>query len=128
MALLHSTAFRLIIFTLLISVFIYVMILIFPGPWFHVRVWQILLFFATLTLLTSVLADKLLEKNELNSVAVILGAAVFRLLGSIVFVFVVLWEDYENILWFVVDFFIIYLLYLLFDIYSLITNLRLHSK
>ncbi len=128
MALLHSTAFRLIIFTLLISVFIYIMILLIPGPWFHDRVWQILLFFATLTLVTSVLAEKFMGKNELNSVAVILGTAVFRLLGSIVFVFVVLWKGYENILWFVVDFFIIYLLYLLFDIYSLITNLRLHSK
>jgi len=33
-----------------------------------------------------------------------------------------------NILWFAVVFFIIYLLYLLFDIYTFITNLRPHSE
>lgn len=69
-----------------------------------------------------------LKKDKLNSVAIILGSAVFRLLVSLAFVLVALWGGDKNILWFVINFFTIYLLYLLFDIYSLITNLRLHLK
>ncbi len=101
---------------------------LFPGPWFHRHFWAMLLFFAVLTGSTGVLASLLMKLETFNSVSVILGITVLRLLFSIGFVFIILWAGDENLLWFVVDFFIIYLLYLLFDMYSLITNLRLHSK
>lgn len=101
---------------------------VFPGPWFHRHLWCMVLFFAILTGSTGVLATKLMKLETFNSVSVILGITVLRLLFSIGFVFIILWAGDENLLWFVVDFFIIYLLYLLFDMYSLITNLRLHLK
>ncbi|WP_084096955.1 hypothetical protein [Cyclobacterium lianum] len=101
---------------------------VFPGPWWHDQLWTMLVFFSLLTAMTAFMAVKLMKLEMFNSVSVILGVTVVRLLCSIGFVFLILWQGDENLLWFVVDFFIIYLLYLLFDIYSLIANLRLHSK
>lgn len=99
-----------------------------PGPWIHHQVWAITVFFALLTAITGMFSIHLLKNDKLNSVSIILGSTVFRLIVSLLFVFVLLWGEDENLLWFVVNFFTIYLLYLLFDIYSLITNLRLHLK
>ncbi|MDN3687969.1 hypothetical protein [Cyclobacterium jeungdonense] len=119
---------KIIVFTLLLALIAAVGQALFPGPWFHRHFWSMVLFFAILTGSTGVLATKLMKLETFNSVSVILGITVLRLLFSIGFVFIILWAGDENLLWFVVDFFIIYLLYLLFDMYSLITNLRLHSK
>jgi hypothetical protein len=69
-----------------------------------------------------------MKLEAFTSVSVILGMTIIRLFCCIIFVFFILWLGHENLLWFVVDFFVIYLLYLLFDMYGLITNLRLHSK
>lgn len=57
-----------------------------------------------------------------------LGAIGIRLLGSIGFVAVMLFLGQENLILFVINFFVVYLFYLLFDIYMLIANLRPNSK
>ncbi|WP_162340984.1 hypothetical protein [Cyclobacterium salsum] len=119
---------KITVFTLLLALIAAGGQVLFPGPWFHRHFWAMLLFFAVLTGSTGVLATLLMKLETFNSVSVILGITVLRLLFSIGFVFIILWAGDKNLLWFVVDFFIIYLLYLLFDMYSLITNLRLHSK
>src|SRR5690606_41332139 len=74
------------------------------------------------------LALYLLEISKENSVMILLGLGVLRVTASLAFIFLILWTGVGNILWFVVDFFMIYLLYLLFDIYTFITNLRPHSE
>ncbi len=107
---------------------IYFLQQVFPGRWIHEKIWAIFIFYVILTALTGVVSIHFLKKDKLNSVSIILGSAVFRLLVSLAFVLVALWGGDKNILWFVINFFTIYLLYLLFDIYSLITNLRLHLK
>nr|MBI1231447.1 hypothetical protein [Cytophagales bacterium] len=119
---------QLLIGTMLLASLIYLLREFFPGRYIHDKVWAVLLFYSLLTAVTGVVSIHFLGKDKLNSVSVILGSAVFRLLVSLVFVLIALWGGDENILWFVVNFFTIYLLYLLFDIYSLITNLRLHLK
>ncbi|WP_209332286.1 hypothetical protein [Lunatimonas salinarum] len=116
------------VFTGLLCLMIAALQWLLPGPWMHPQVWTITVFFAILTGLTGIFSIHLLKNDKLNSVSIILGSTVFRLIVSLLFVFVLLWGEDENLLWFVVNFFIIYLLYLLFDIYSLITNLRLHLK
>ena len=120
--------FLLLIGTVMLGALVYFMQLVLPGRWIHEKIWAILIFYSLLTALTGIVSIHFLKKDKLNSVSVILGGAVFRILVSLVFVLVALWGGDENILWFVVNFFTIYLLYLLFDIYSLITNLRLHLK
>lgn len=97
-------------------------------PFIHNNIWWIILFYALLSLGTGNISEKLLSKKKYNSVTILIGGVVFRLLASLAFVFVILYLGDENILWFVVNFFAVYLLYLLFDIYGLITNLRLHLK
>ena len=96
--------------------------------WIHELIGAIVWFYFTMTLISGLLTHYFLRMSKDNSVPILLGAGLFRLLGSLGFVFVVLWMGTENLLWFVVDFFIIYLLYLLFDIYTFITNLRPHSE
>ena len=127
-ALLKNQSVGLIIFSLLLFSIIWLIEQLFPGPWLHSLIYPILLFFAVLTGVTGFLAAKLMKLESFTSVSVILGTTIVRLICCILFVFLILWEGHENLLWFVVDFFIIYLLYLLFDMYGLITNLRLHSK
>jgi hypothetical protein len=119
---------QLLIGTVMLGGLIYFLQMFFPGRWIHDKVWAMLIFYSLLTGVTGLVSLYFLRKDKLNAVSVILGSAVFRLLVSLVFVLVALWGGDENILWFVVNFFTIYLLYLLFDIYSLITNLRLHLK
>jgi hypothetical protein len=96
--------------------------------WIHEKTFLIIGFYFVLTWFTGLLALYLLEINKENSVMILLGMGVLRVAASLAFIFLILWMGVGNILWFVVDFFIIYLLYLLFDIYTFITNLRPHSE
>tara|TARA_R110000868_G_scaffold332060_2_gene593070 strand:+ start:65932 stop:66321 length:390 start_codon:yes stop_codon:yes gene_type:complete len=127
-ALFKNPLLGLVFFSLLLFAIIWFIELVYPGPWVHTLIYTILLFFAVLTGVTGFLAEKLMKLEAFTSVSVILGMTIIRLFCCIIFVFFILWLGHENLLWFVVDFFVIYLLYLLFDMYGLITNLRLHSK
>ncbi|AKP50500.1 hypothetical protein CA2015_1048 [Cyclobacterium amurskyense] len=127
-ALFKNPLLGLLYFTVFLAVIVWLIEQFLPGPWLHTLVYSILFFFAVLTGVTGFLAGKLMKLETFTSVSVILGTTIIRLICCIVFVFLILWQGHENLLWFVVDFFIIYLLYLLFDMYGLITNLRLHSK
>ncbi|MBD8488321.1 hypothetical protein IFO69_06140 [Echinicola sp. CAU 1574] len=94
----------------------------------HGRIWQIIIFYFGLMLLSGKLIQFLLKQSEENSVAIVLGATILRFLASLIFIAICLFTKIDNKILFFADFFVIYLLYLLFDIYSLITNLRPHSK
>lgn len=96
--------------------------------WIHDKTIWVIWFNFGLTWMTGLLALYLLKISKENSVSILLGVGLLRITGSLVFMFLMLWVGAENILWFVVDFFVIYLLYLLFDIYTFITNLRPHSE
>lgn len=119
---------RLILFTLILAGIIFFLQKDLQTVWIHELIGPVVWFYFGWTLLSGLLTLYFLRLSKDNSVPILLGAGLFRLLGSLGFVFVVLRMGTENILWFVVDFFIIYLLYLLFDIYTFITNLRPHSE
>ncbi|WP_114748004.1 hypothetical protein [Pleomorphovibrio marinus] len=125
---LSSFSGKLLLFTGMISLLVVALQSFLKPGFIHNNIWLIILFYALLTLATGNISEKLLQNKKYNSVSVLMGGIVFRLLASLAFVFVVLKMGDENILWFVVNFFAVYLLYLLFDIYGLITNLRLHLK
>jgi Co/Zn/Cd efflux system component len=61
-------------------------------------------------------------------VTVILGSTVIRMILSLVIFLIFLLRGPENRLILVINFLIVYLSYLLFEIYSIITNLRRISK
>jgi hypothetical protein len=58
----------------------------------------------------------------------VLGSTTIRMLLSVLIMALLLIGDSENKLLLAVNFFIVYLFYLIFEIYSIITNLRRISK
>jgi hypothetical protein len=118
---------KLLVFSLLIAGIIYLLQEFIKPEWVHETMRIILSFFVILTWLTGMFTHYLLELSKENSVSIILGGIVIRFLASIGFVAILLFMGVENLILFVVNFFIIYFFYLLFDIYTLISNLRPNS-
>jgi len=128
MKLLTSFYGKLILLTLGIAVLVGAFNLIGLEQVLHVRVWNILLFFFFLTLVTGFLSQLILKNGKENFAHVVLGGTIFRFFISLAYILVFLFMGLDNIILFVSNFFAIYLLYLLFDIYGLMANLRPHSK
>lgn len=118
---------KLLIFSLLIAGIIYLLQEFIKPEWVHETMWIILSFFVLLTWLTGMFTHYLLAISKENAVSIILGGIVIRFLASIGFVAILLFIGVANLILFVVNFFIIYFFYLLFDIYTLISNLRPNS-
>jgi hypothetical protein len=119
---------KLFFFSLLIAGIIYLLQGFIRPDWVHETMWTILSFFVLLTWLTGMFSHYLLELSKENSVNILLGAMAIRFLASIGFVAILLFMSTENLILFVVNFFVIYFFYLLFDIYTLISNLRPNSN
>ena len=119
---------KLILLSLLLGGLIYVIQQFVMPTWIHESIWTILAFFIILTWITGMFTHYLLQLSKENSVSILLGGIGLRLLSSIGFVAVMLMLGVENIILFIVNFFIVYFLYLLFDIYMLIANLRPNSR
>lgn len=118
---------KLLIFSLLIAGIIYLLKEFIKPEWVHEMMWIILSFFVLLTWLTGMFTHYLLAISKENAVNIILGGIIIRFLASVGFVAILLFVGTENLILFVVNFFIIYFFYLLFDIYTLISNLRPNS-
>lgn len=119
---------RLLLLTLIIAGFVNLIEYVFQLNWVHESIWKIISFFLILTWLTGVFSHYLLSISKENSANILLGTIVIRFIASIAFVGIMLFLDQENIILFAINFFAIYLFYLLFDMYGLITNLRPISK
>jgi hypothetical protein len=119
---------KLLLLSLFIAGLVYLISDILQLPWIHESIWKIISFFLILTWLTGIFSNYLLEISKENSVNILLGAIGIRFLSSIGFIAIMLMLGQENLILFVINFFAIYLFYLLFDIYALIANLRPNSK
>jgi hypothetical protein len=119
---------KLFLFSLLIGSVFYILQEYLKPEWVHQSLWTILSFFVLLTWITGMFTHYLLELSKENSVNILLGAIGIRFLASTGFVAIMLFLRVENLILFVVNFFIIYFFYLLFDIYTLLANLRPNSK
>lgn len=119
---------KLFLFSLLIGGIFYLLQEYIKPEWVHESLWTILSFFVLLTWLTGMFTHYLLEISKENSVNILLGAIGIRFLASTGFVAIMLFLRVENLILFVINFFIIYFFYLLFDIYTLLANLRPNSK
>ncbi|MFD2200026.1 hypothetical protein [Shivajiella indica] len=119
---------KLLILTLIIAGFVYLIGDILQFNWVHESIWKIISFFLLLTWITGIFSHYLLKISKENSVNILLGAIGIRFLSSIGFIAIMLMIGQENLILFVINFFVIYLFYLLFDIYTLIANLRPNSK
>ena len=94
----------------------------------HESIWSIFGFVVVLSYLLGVVTQWLYLKSPENLLSLKLLGMVIRILSSLGFIGILAVLDLENIILFIANFFIIFLFYLIFDIYIFISNLRPISK
>ncbi|MDF2158872.1 hypothetical protein [Algoriphagus sp. CAU 1675] len=94
----------------------------------HEKIWAILSFLAIMSYGVGFVTLWLYKKSPENFLQVKLLGMIVRILASLAFITVLVLGGMENIILFIADFFIIFLIYMVFDIYSFMSNLRPISK
>jgi hypothetical protein len=98
-----------------------------PEYTYH-NVWIIVGFFILLTLASLYVIEKMTRKKGDNFLAVYFSAMVGRLFISIIFAAIFILTDRSHVFNFSINFLVLYLLFLGFEIYGIMTNLRHHFK
>ncbi|MCC5919059.1 MAG: hypothetical protein LAT68_01640 [Cyclobacteriaceae bacterium] len=91
--------------------------------WVHDQAYILIGLFSVLLIASALIAESGL-KNGKNFGLLYLITVVSRFFICFIYVFIVVWIGDPNILLFVFNFFALYFLFLLFEIYNLIANLR----
>lgn len=94
----------------------------------HQDIWSIFGFVAGLSYLLSVVTQWLYAKSPEYFIHLKLLGMLIRILSSLGFIGILVVLDLENIILFIANFFLLFLSFLIFDIYSFISNLRPNSK
>lgn len=94
----------------------------------HEKIWNIYFFMLILSFLISLLNSFLLKSFAENFFNIMVLAMILRFIATIVFIGLAVWPGMENIILFIADFFVVFLFYLVFDIYTFLSNLRPISK
>jgi hypothetical protein len=127
MALPKNVHVQFIVFSFSVAVLIGLLSLVFPVV-IHKEIWNIYFFLMISSFLISLLNGFLLKSFGENFFQIMVLAMIIRFIGTLVFIGIAVWPSMENIILFIADFFIIFLFYLSFDIYTFIANLRPISK
>lgn len=127
MVLPKNSHIRFLLFSLIIAVLIWLLTWIFPVV-VHEKIWNIFFFLSIFSFLISLLNSFLLKSFGENFFQIMVLAMILRFIGTLVFIGIAVWPGMENIILFIADFFIIFLFYLVFDIYAFLSNLRPISK
>lgn len=94
----------------------------------HTEIWSIFVYSVGLNYLVSGLSLWLNKKSPENFVNIKLLGMLIRILCALGFIVCFSILDLENIILFIANFFILFLFYLIFDVFFIITNLRQISK
>ena len=94
----------------------------------HEDIWSVFCFVAGLSYLLSVVTQWLYTKSPEYFIHLKLLGMLIRILSSLGFIGILVVMGLENIILFIANFFIIFLFYMIFDIYYFISNLRPNSK
>jgi hypothetical protein len=94
----------------------------------HEKIWNIYFFMVIMSFLISLLNGFLLKLFAENFFNIMVLAMILRFIATIVFIGLVVWPDLPNVILFIADFFVVFLFYLVFDIYAFLSNLRPISK
>lgn len=94
----------------------------------HEKIWNIYFFMVILSFLISLLNAFLLKSFAENFFNILVLAMILRFIATILFIGFAVWPGMENIILFIADFFVVFLFYLVFDIYAFLSNLRPISK
>ncbi|MEM9832337.1 MAG: hypothetical protein AAF944_17020 [Bacteroidota bacterium] len=123
---LKKTALSLLLFTtsiiLPLAVFKYAL----HVSWLHNTLWYIVSFVFVLTAISLLLGLKGVRESQEAVVKYVMGATLIRLTLSIIAIYVALKIGVSERLTFVLNFMTVYLVFLAFELYSLLTTLRPH--
>lgn len=91
----------------------------------HEKIWNMFIFFVILGLIINLIHSLSMRKvAKENLVQVFLGIIVLRLLACAAYAGIIIYMGLENRLIWVADFFVIYILFLVFELISVVANLR----
>ena len=93
-------------------------------PYFHDTLWYMIAFIFSLTFLSLFMGLRASRKSPEAVVQYALGGTVVRLTLSIIAIYVALRVGVTDRLLFVLNFMVVYFVFLAFEIYSLLTTLR----
>jgi hypothetical protein len=127
MKLFQNTQIRFFLFSAVIAGIVLLIQLVLP-EWIHFKIWNIYFFILILSLLLGILSSFLLKSFSENFFNIVILGMVIRFIASLVFITISVWPTLPNIIPFIVNFFVIFLFYLVFDIYAFLSNLRPISK
>lgn len=91
------------------------------------NIWFGLLFFVLLNTVIYLLSVRSLRMNTKNSMTIILSAMMFRMMMTLIYV-IIYWFSVAKDFYFLGSFLFLYVLFTIFEIYHLVTNLRPDSK
>ncbi len=91
-------------------------------------IWSVFLFVLVLSYLVSFTSNWLYKKSPDNFLQIKLLGMVIRILAVLTFITMWVMGGEENIILFISNFFVLFLFYLVFDIYTFLANLRPISK
>ena len=94
----------------------------------HSLVWWVLLFMGVLTLLTGFFVLWGAKHYKKSFTAFFFISMIIRFFASVIFITVVVVSGTQAVLVFVANFFVLYLSFQVFEITSLVTNLRAHLE
>lgn len=95
----------------------------------HEAIWPIVIFSGLVGVGVAFVNMYFVKKgSQLGLVNVFLATTAFRMLLSIIFITVIFYLGLENQLVWIGDFFVVYLFYLVFEIYTIMSNLRAISN
>ena len=94
----------------------------------HPQFWIILIFLFLVSLGTSTFVNFGVKRHPDKFNLFFFPSLIFRFFASVIFILVMVLIKTEALLFFVLDFFVLYLLYQVFEITSLMTNLRSHLE
>jgi hypothetical protein len=101
---------------------------IFLPQYVYHLIWVVLVFFFLLTLVSLYLIENFTKQNPENFLAVYFSAMIGRLFISIIFATIFILADRTHVFNFAINFLFLYLLFLGFEIYGILTNLRHHNN
>lgn len=91
----------------------------------HPQIWSIMIFSALLGIVVAAIAQWALKSFDAQSRPnIFIGLTVLRMLLSMIFIGAVLFIGLEERVLWVANFFVVYLFYLVFEIYTILSNLR----
>lgn len=127
MKLFQNIQVRFFLFSAVIAGIVLLIQLVLP-EWIHFKIWNIYFFILILSLLLGILSSFLLKSFSENFFNIVILGMVIRFIASLVFITISIWPTLPNIIPFIANFFVIFLFYLVFDIYAFLSNLRPISK